>query len=474
MDRAWHWAYKEQLALFYAHDAYWIECAKRRWGDTNDLKEFSNFLRSYGLIRGKLAPYFCKRESLQQFRDACNQHFSDVAIGLSWEQAQDIWNSINDKLKLPSKAPSATLKSFWFYRPESLPMYDRYTRAGLELELKSKMKMKMRITPENYLLAFGEFYNKIASTAIDCVETNIKQKYISRPRVADKYLWLIGSGNAKDILRNFESAETMLGESYLHLIPTSGSTATRQRAARDPRSLSRRKNMSRSITKFISNDNLWQEINARVSNGKTVKAAVAYLGQKGSQLLPLKKGDTLVIDMSLGTVRAGVTDPREVRKLINKGVKVFSRGSLHAKFIIIDKTLIASSANISNNSNKKLDEVGIITTDSAAIKRAIDFFEKLCTEPVREQYLKACIKAYNPKPFNVGKPSQQKGRIRQAKLWFILALEISSLPRRKRNLSRGSRRKLKKNLKILAKRVSPGFNMPEGRNILTMFNLATG
>ena len=177
--------------------------------------------------------------------------------------------------------------------------------------------------------------------------------------------------------------------------------------------------MSRSITKFISNDNLWQEINARVSNGKTVKAAVAYLGQKGSQLLPLKKGDTLVIDMSLGTVRAGVTDPREVGKLINKGVKVFSRGSLHAKFIIIDKTLIASSANISNNSNKKLDEVGIITTDSAAIKRAIDFFEKLCTEPVREQYLKACIKAYNPKPFNVGKPSQQKGRIRQAKLWFI-------------------------------------------------------
>ncbi len=174
--------------------------------------------------------------------------------------------------------------------------------------------------------------------------------------------------------------------------------------------------MSRSITKFVSNDTLWQEIQTRVDKGKKVKAAVAYLGQKGSKLLPLKKGDSLVIDMSLSTVRAGVTDPREVRKLMNKGVKVFSRGSLHAKFIIIDKTLIASSANISNNSNKKLDEVGIVTTDAAAIRRALAFFEKLCTEPVRRQYLKACIKAYKPPLFTPGEQRKGNGRIKEAKL----------------------------------------------------------
>jgi len=111
--------------------------------------------------------------------------------------------------------------------------------------------------------------------------------------------------------------------------------------------------MSRSITKFISNDTLWQEIQTRVKKGKKVKAAVAYLGQKGSELLPLKKGDCLVVDMSLGSVRAGVTDPREVRRLMNKGVNVFSRGSLHAKFLIIDKTLIASSANISKRTHRE-------------------------------------------------------------------------------------------------------------------------
>lgn len=209
MDRAWHWAYKEQIALFYAHDAYWIDCAKRHWGADGDLKEFSSFLRSYGLIRGKLAPYFCDRERLKEFIDVCNQHFSDIEIGLSWEQAQNIWTSINENLqcmKLPSKAASATLKSFWFYRPESLPMFDRYSRVGLE------SIMKVRVTPENYLLIFGDFFNTIASPAIDRVEMNTHQKYSFHPRVADKYLWLIGSGKAKDILRNFASAAAILGE----------------------------------------------------------------------------------------------------------------------------------------------------------------------------------------------------------------------------------------------------------------------
>lgn len=195
--------------------------------------------------------------------------------------------------------------------------------------------------------------------------------------------------------------------------------------------------MSRSITKFISNDTLWQEIQARVKKGKKVKAAVAYLGQKGSELLPLKKGDCLVIDMSIGSVRAGVTDPREVRRLMNKGVNVFSRGSLHAKFLIIDKTLIASSANISNNSNKKLDEAGIVTTDSAALRRALDFFEKLCTEPVREQYLKACIKAYKPPQFSPGEKGQGNKRIKQAKLWFISGIrDITPSEKEKKSIEK--------------------------------------
>lgn len=178
------------------------------------------------------------------------------------------------------------------------------------------------------------------------------------------------------------------------------------------------------MTNFASNRDLWIEIQRRVSEGKRVRAAVSYLGSGGSTLLPLKPGDSIVVDMSIGAVRQGVTDPREIRKLVRSGVNAFSRGSLHAKFLLIDRTLIASSANISYNSQNVLDEAGIITTDTAAVRRASDFFEKLCTEPIGDEYLKKCIAEYQPPKFKAAVEHQagrssRSSRIAEPKLWFV-------------------------------------------------------
>lgn len=185
-------------------------------------------------------------------------------------------------------------------------------------------------------------------------------------------------------------------------------------------------------TRFISNDDLWREIQTRVAAGKQVRAAVAYFGGHGATLLKLKRGDSVVVDMSIAAVRQGVTNPHEIRTLIGRGVKVFSRGSLHAKFLVIDKTLIASSANASINSKNSLDEAGIITTDPVAVRRATDFFEKLCTEPVGREYLTKCIAEYRPPKFKAAvertkshsKPSR---RVVEAKLWFIGGLVVLNL-----------------------------------------------
>jgi hypothetical protein len=96
---------------------------------------------------------------------------------------------------------------------------------------------------------------------------------------------------------------------------------------------------------------------------------------------------------------------------------------LHAKFVIAGRTLIASSANVSRNSNESLDEAGIITSDPAAVQRAVDFFEKLCTEPVGKKYLAKCIKEYRPPKFKAAaeKPARRarSHRVPEAKLWFI-------------------------------------------------------
>ena len=186
------------------------------------------------------------------------------------------------------------------------------------------------------------------------------------------------------------------------------------------------------MTYFVSNDDLWREIKCRVSEGKRVRAAVAYLGSRGATLLPLKRGDSVVVDMSIGAVRQGVTDPREIRTLVRRGVKAFSRGSLHAKFLLIDRTLIASSANISRNSQEALDEAGIITNDSAAVRRASDYFDKLCTEPIGREYLKTCIAEYRPPKFKAAverRPTRSKRsrRVIEAKLWFVGGLKALNL-----------------------------------------------
>jgi hypothetical protein len=96
---------------------------------------------------------------------------------------------------------------------------------------------------------------------------------------------------------------------------------------------------------------------------------------------------------------------------MQRGLAVFSRPSLHAKFVIAGRTLIASSANVSRNSNESLDEAGIITSDPAAVQRAVDFFEKLCTEPVGKKYLAKCIKEYRPPKFKAAaeKPARTQG-----------------------------------------------------------------
>ena len=181
--------------------------------------------------------------------------------------------------------------------------------------------------------------------------------------------------------------------------------------------------MRKQSSRFVANRELWNALREHVRKDKGVHAAIAYFGKNGAKLFPLKAGDTIVADVSLGAVRQGVTNPSELRILMKRGVVIFTRERLHAKFIIADRTLIASSANVSRNSRDILDEAGIITTDSSAVRRAADFFEKLCTEPVSKKYLARCALEYRPPRFKpaVEKPARRtrSKRATEAKLWFV-------------------------------------------------------
>jgi phosphatidylserine/phosphatidylglycerophosphate/cardiolipin synthase-like enzyme len=199
-------------------------------------------------------------------------------------------------------------------------------------------------------------------------------------------------------------------------------------------------------SRFLFNVALWDELSSRIPKATTVRAAVAYLGTGASRLLPLRRGDKLVVDMSLRAVRSGTTDPREVQRFLRRGVQVFSRGSLHAKFFVIDRTVIAGSANISGHARNSLDEAAVMTDDGAAVRRALATFELLCTEPVRKNYLDKCIAEYRPPKFVPGeRPPGSRRKKSEGRVWLIGGLRYRDLPEREQDdadaaLKRASKR----------------------------------
>jgi hypothetical protein len=187
---------------------------------------------------------------------------------------------------------------------------------------------------------------------------------------------------------------------------------------------------------------LWQAISARIKAAKHVDAAIAYFGQGGAKMLPLRHGDRLIVDMSPATVRVGGTDPREVEKLIQRGVMAFTRSNLHAKVVVADNSVITGSANVSKRSQQLLDEAAIVTTEQSAVRRAKEFIDRLCTEPIRPEYLDECKRIYRP-PRISGTRSRGKTGVHpplHAKLWLLNLCE-ATIPESENELYEQSEKK---------------------------------
>ena len=183
-----------------------------------------------------------------------------------------------------------------------------------------------------------------------------------------------------------------------------------------------------SKTTFLINEQYWQKLQKSIKGARYVEAAIAYFGSEGAKILKLRPGDRLIVDMSISTVKAGGTNPYEVENLINKGISVFTRKNLHAKIVIVDKSIFVGSANISNNSQKFLDEAAIFTNDRVSVLRAQNFIERCCSEPVMPEYLEECKKVYSPPKFKNGKKTSVKSsRATHAKLW-IVSLQAGYVP----------------------------------------------
>jgi len=82
-------------------------------------------------------------------------------------------------------------------------------------------------------------------------------------------------------------------------------------------------------TRFLHED-LRKQIDRLAANARRAWIAVPYLGPTADQILPLRQGDVLVVDVDAEMARRGLTDPRVVKRFFSAGVKVNRVADLHA------------------------------------------------------------------------------------------------------------------------------------------------
>lgn len=140
---------------------------------------------------------------------------------------------------------------------------------------------------------------------------------------------------------------------------------------------------------------VWKEITLRAKlTQQRSTVAVAYFSS--AELLPLKRGSTLVIDMSERAVRSGQTNPSEVIILLRKGIDVYSVANLHSKVFVIGSRAFIGSTNVSSTSANGLIEAAIEITDRSIVGSCREFVKSLTGEPITLHDAKNLERIYRP------------------------------------------------------------------------------
>jgi hypothetical protein len=151
------------------------------------------------------------------------------------------------------------------------------------------------------------------------------------------------------------------------------------------------------MTVTLLTDRIWPTLTAAAKSSRIRPAvAVAYFGQGAAKLLPLPNGSRLVVDASESAVKSGQTCPAELKKLLKRGVRIYTRNNLHAKIFVFGTKVFVGSANVSQNSAHALREAMVVTTDSKAVAAAKEFVHGLCIQELGPEMLSRLGKLYRP------------------------------------------------------------------------------
>jgi hypothetical protein len=178
-------------------------------------------------------------------------------------------------------------------------------------------------------------------------------------------------------------------------------------------------------TRIYTGKECWRRL-AAAAKDQRGDVAVAYVGQRSSNLLPLKAGSRLVVDATEEAVREGKTDPKVLRAIKRRGVRVYSRRGLHAKVFVLGRTAFVGSTNLSARSAEKLIEALVEVREPAAVSALRSFVDSLCLVPLTEQALEQLVGIYRP-PKKLGAAARKRRRSLEDSNKIVPALKVVQL-----------------------------------------------
>jgi hypothetical protein len=173
------------------------------------------------------------------------------------------------------------------------------------------------------------------------------------------------------------------------------------------------------MLQFLGSDDTWKTLRS-ISRHRSCPLYVAtpFLGDGAGKLLHLKRGDVLVVALTIANSRNGSVCPDEIKRLQAKGVKVFLSPVLHAKVLLCGRKAVVGSANLSHTSFSVLDEAAILTTDAKVVKHIRAWFQQRTLEEISPKWLAVCAKEYRAPKGGLG----LRGKVARpvgSTLWLI-------------------------------------------------------
>jgi PLD-like domain len=161
----------------------------------------------------------------------------------------------------------------------------------------------------------------------------------------------------------------------------------------------------------------WNAITKALRGAKYRRIAVtAYLQAGALEMLPLRRGDTLVVNASDATLKSGATNPHEIEKFIKRRVRCYTVAGLHAKIFIAGNTVIVGSSNASANSRDHLIEAGISLTKGVLADQMEEWIQALPLIPIDADAIAKMKKIYRAPKWQ---PTTRSARPRStSRIWI--------------------------------------------------------